>query len=336
MNQMHTPLNAAVKFKLQNGFSLVELMVAMVLGLILIAGVMQVLLSNKQLFDSNIGVARMQENARFVLAEVAKDLRMAGYRGCNSETLELTNKVKIGSVANDFLGFSTSLIGYEAEGNKWSDVAASTYATGTDVSTTADRIVIKNLDSNLLQLSTPADYNATSISVVSTSDIATGDILFIGDCEKGATVAVTGVSGNTISFANSSNLTKDLTADKSRFVTSDTLVHRLETKSYFIARSSAYTNNRGEQPWSLWRRVNDQTPAELVVGVEDLQILYGIDTTGDDGIPDSYVKADTTVDMEKVVVARIQVTANGIDETSNGPIKRAFSLTVRLRNRLAG
>ena len=332
-------MNTVVRPQKTAGFSLVELMVAMALGLVLISGVIQVFLSNKQMFDTNVGVARMQENARFVLAEVAKDLRMAGYRGCNSEDIALTNLVKDGSVEQPFLGFERSLAGYDAETDKWSWASASTFAHGSvvaDMSPTADRIIIKNLGSELLRLATPLEATQTSILVENKKSVTANDILFIGDCKKGATVAVTGISGATISFGSAENLTKNLSADKSRFLTADTLVHKLETKSYFIARSQAYTNNRGERPWSLWRKVNDQTAYELAVGVENIQVLYGIDSVGNDGVPDSYTKAVANLDMNNVVVARIQVVTNSIDSVSQGNLSRAFSLTVRLRNRIAG
>lgn len=317
------------------GFSLVELMVAMVLGLMLIGGVIQVFVGNKLMFDTNIGVARMQENARFALAEIARDLRMAGYRGCNSDAVQLANLVKIGNVANDFFGFDATLLGFDAEANQWSDVIAATYATANDLSGAADRVVIKSLDRDLLRLAAPLESTATSLTLQAVKNVSADDLLFVGDCEKGATVAVTGVSGSTVEFGGAENLSLPLTADQSRFVTADTLVHQFQVKSYFIARSQAYTNNRGERPWSLWRRVNNRAAEELAVGVQDLQLLYGVDNNTD-GIPDTFVRASTGLDMENVVVVRVQVTTNGIDENAEGLVSRDFTLTVQLRNRLAG
>lgn len=66
----------------QRGISLVELMVAMTLGLLLVLGVTQMLLGNKQSFLMQQQLASMQENARFILARMSRDIRQAGMFGC--------------------------------------------------------------------------------------------------------------------------------------------------------------------------------------------------------------------------------------------------------------
>ncbi|KEZ76888.1 PilW family protein [Salinisphaera hydrothermalis] len=64
----------------QGGFTLVELMIALVIGLLLLAGVLQILLSNRTSFDAQRATAHLQENAR--LAEFVLDhaIAHAGYR----------------------------------------------------------------------------------------------------------------------------------------------------------------------------------------------------------------------------------------------------------------
>lgn len=66
----------------QRGFSLIELMVAMTLGLILVMGVAQLFLGSKRSFVLQQHMAVVQENARFVLTRVSRDLRQAGMFGC--------------------------------------------------------------------------------------------------------------------------------------------------------------------------------------------------------------------------------------------------------------
>ena len=63
----------------QVGFSLVELMIAMVIGLLLIAGIGQVFLSGQQSFKTQSGTGKLQENARFALFFLQRDIRMAGF-----------------------------------------------------------------------------------------------------------------------------------------------------------------------------------------------------------------------------------------------------------------
>ncbi len=71
----------------QNGLSLIELMVAMTLSL-LVAAVMIVLFANsKETYYLNENMARLQENGRFAMHMIARDLRWADYRGCLTQDL---------------------------------------------------------------------------------------------------------------------------------------------------------------------------------------------------------------------------------------------------------
>lgn len=63
----------------QQGLGLVEIMVALTISLLLLAGVMQVFLSNKASSDLQNGLGRLQENARAAMELMAKDISMAGY-----------------------------------------------------------------------------------------------------------------------------------------------------------------------------------------------------------------------------------------------------------------
>lgn len=63
----------------QLGLSLVELMVALVLGLILMFGIIQVFFASKQTYITNEAMARLQENGRFALEFMSRSARLAGY-----------------------------------------------------------------------------------------------------------------------------------------------------------------------------------------------------------------------------------------------------------------
>ena len=67
------------------GFSLVELMVALVITLILLAGIGQIFLSSKKSFVIQDSLGRMQENGRYAMETLAQDVRRAGYWGGNAD-----------------------------------------------------------------------------------------------------------------------------------------------------------------------------------------------------------------------------------------------------------
>ncbi|MBK5964019.1 hypothetical protein CCR95_07940 [Thiocystis minor] len=62
-----------------SGFTLVELMVAMTVGLFISAGVISLFIGTKQSYRANEGMARSQENGRFAIDHLSRDLRQAGY-----------------------------------------------------------------------------------------------------------------------------------------------------------------------------------------------------------------------------------------------------------------
>jgi len=63
----------------QKGLSLVELLIAMLLGLLLTAGALQMMLSSQVIYQTTDTLSRIQENGRFALNFLAKDIRMAGH-----------------------------------------------------------------------------------------------------------------------------------------------------------------------------------------------------------------------------------------------------------------
>jgi type IV pilus assembly protein PilW len=62
----------------QNGFTLIELMISLALGLVLSAGVVQVMISNNSTERLNRSIASAQENGRFIIARLRNDLIMTG------------------------------------------------------------------------------------------------------------------------------------------------------------------------------------------------------------------------------------------------------------------
>lgn len=66
----------------QNGVTLIELLVALALGLAVLVGLSAVYVAAKQAFRFQETAGRLQEDATFALEIIARDLRMAGYAGC--------------------------------------------------------------------------------------------------------------------------------------------------------------------------------------------------------------------------------------------------------------
>ncbi len=67
------------------GFSLVELMVALVIGLVISIGVVQIFGATRATYQLDESLARAQENGRFALEFLTQDIRHAGYAGCRRD-----------------------------------------------------------------------------------------------------------------------------------------------------------------------------------------------------------------------------------------------------------
>jgi len=70
--------------KLSKGFGLIEIMVALVLGLVISMGVIQIFVASRGTYTTQNTSARMQEDARFVLSKMMQEIRMTGMFGCLS------------------------------------------------------------------------------------------------------------------------------------------------------------------------------------------------------------------------------------------------------------
>jgi type IV pilus assembly protein PilW len=72
----------------QKGFSLVELMVSIAIGMVVLVGLSAVYIAAKQSFRFQETSGRLQEDAIFALESIARDLRMAGFAGCRGIVAE--------------------------------------------------------------------------------------------------------------------------------------------------------------------------------------------------------------------------------------------------------
>jgi Tfp pilus assembly protein PilW len=76
----------------QRGVGLIELMVAMLIGLFLILGAVTVFNQSRNTYRASEGVARLQETARLAMDVIESDIRMANYWGMNNRADYVVNR----------------------------------------------------------------------------------------------------------------------------------------------------------------------------------------------------------------------------------------------------
>jgi type IV pilus assembly protein PilW len=349
------------------GFSLVELMLALALGLVVVTGIVQLFVGNSQTYNVLNGQARMQENGRFALDIISRAARTAGYFGCANSPESLVWALTGGNIDNSNLvpefDVARAVQGFDDIGGP-GDVASlptttdNVYIPANGINTSAiipdtDVLVLRSLETpgwRLMDKMFPSGAGS-SPQISDTTDIVAGDIVMVANCEQGAVFQVTGtpasgagrvrlehaaLGGNI--FANAITGVSAI----GRTYQEDTLVGRVESQFFFIAEGAGRSNIRdGDgnllRPRALWQKVGSNAPRELVQGVEDLQVLYGIDTTLTDELANAneYVTADQLdLNDANVVSLRVSVTVNSVDAvTEDGEVlRRTFSKTILLRN----
>lgn len=75
------------KIKNNKGFSLIELMIAMVVGLIILLGIVSIFSTSSSLNRTQSGLAVLQENGRYAISRIKQDFEVAGRKHCATLTM---------------------------------------------------------------------------------------------------------------------------------------------------------------------------------------------------------------------------------------------------------
>jgi type IV pilus assembly protein PilW len=351
----------------QRGFSLVELMVALVLGLLVIGGVGGVFLSQREIYRQNENLARMQESARYAFEVMARSLREAGGIACGSN-LPVTNVLN-GASSN---WWSNWVYQDQGEGKDQGEGILRGYSgyTGNDNSFPkafgtglADRVsgtdAVIVLSGTLNEGVTVTSHNSNSnppyFTVNTNPGIDKGDILLVCDYKKAAIFQTTNVDSsngtikieyNTGASVSPGNCSKYLGCSCGQPPgnpdppNSNCGQQPPNPPSGFISKLAAYAwyigyNGRGGR--SLYRlRIGKKEPEEVAEGVSNLKIQY---LTRDAAC---YVDADKDcagdekeTDWTQVVAVRLEFTLQPLENvaTGGGALQRTWNTVVTLRNR---
>ncbi len=329
------------------GLSIVELLVAMVLGLGLSVGVLEIYTGNDAAERSSEANARIQENGRFAFNYLSQELHTAGYLGCQSiQDDSNVNNILDAPPAN--FQPETGLQGWEANGTDPGSVFNSLDSIATVSSnngwwgTTGGNIlpvlqVVPGSDI-VCAWNTSGDVgvvNSVTAGVnpvvnISPIDIVAGDVLVLNDCEQIDIVqacAIANGAGVSLNITLSTGCNPGNIANPVVTVRPGAEVMKLEGTILYVGKRDDAAANVP----SLFRARLGTTAAptvieELIEGVESLQLLYGINTDADSqNTADSYVPADQVpaTDWGRVVSVRASLLFQSPDD-SIVPVAQAY------------
>lgn len=292
----------------QKGFTIVELMIAMVLSLFLLGAITFVVVNSNKNYNTTDSLSRMQENARFAMDIITRDLRRAGHAGCHSTMTGIQNNLLNTTFGKTIVYPSytdilvSALDGVENIGGgtgTWSESGQS-YSSGTMALTSSStQIPVSGSDAIAIRYVNYDDYIQTTSPIALAQDmdsrdadvvisastgaanaIKAGDIVMISNCgiadifqvkavTPGAgTLALSHTAGALPSPQPGPGNSTGLLQQPYTVASGSSLVS-ITPVTYFVATNTT-TGQR-----SLYQQTPSGGSQELVEGVESLQILYG-------------------------------------------------------------
>ncbi len=294
------------------GLSLVELMVALTLGLLITAGLLQLFNSSKVTFQTSDALARVQENGRFAVELMKRDLRQAGTHGFCAARIEITDHVGAGCLAagTNFFPNNWSLTGWEfggtginsdytlpenldpggASNGDWSSTAPTAslpavlsgrVSPGSDVLLVRRLEILEGVTANGIQ-----NPSSSSISLTEPHGLGADSMVLVTNCASGVDAFQNTGSGST--FSKSGGPDWSTAYDESM-------------QAFAMPVIAFHVGTDADGVPGLYRTVFGCTAAqavteELVQGVESLQVLYGYSDSaaagGDGQSVDRWLRAD--------------------------------------------
>ncbi|KAF1720767.1 PilW family protein [Pseudoxanthomonas wuyuanensis] len=325
------------------GVTLIELMIALVLGLLVIGAAIGIFVSNKQVFRTAENLSRVQENARVGYELMARELRQAGGNPCsrNSRIVNVLNPNTIWGTdwGNGVRGYT----GAQAFGGAAFGTAGGARVAGTDAielrsGEAGAATVVDHLPTSAQFKVSTANHGLQDGDIVMVCDFVQASIFQITGAQSGINVTVTHNSGT----GTPGNCSKGLGwADPPVCTTLGTpyaygpnsVIARLRATAWYIGVSKSDAQRRSLYQVQLTNSggVPSRQPQEIAEGVHDMKLQYLMPEATD------YVDADNPAitDWNLVSAVRVVLTmqSNENVDVDGTPLTRDVAHVVTLRNR---
>jgi type IV pilus assembly protein PilW len=297
----------------QAGFSLVELMVAVTIGLLLMAGLTGVFVNSNQSRAEVEKANRQIENGRYAVQLLTDDLRLAGFYA-EFDPSVLSAPASLPNPCASSISDLKSALPLHVQGY---DNGTGSATCLSDVRTGTDMLVVRHV-SSCVAGSMDCDALTAGIPYFQASLCANATEL--------------GSSSNSDFFALDTD-TANLTRHK-RNCTTVADMRRYRTHIYFIANN----DNSSDGIPTLKRAelgASGFSIVPLVEGIENLQIEYGLDTDNN-GTPDVYTAdpnsynacsaATCVTNWQNVVSVKLHLLARNTEQSSGYSDNKTYTL----------
>jgi type IV pilus assembly protein PilW len=310
------------------GLTLVELMIALVLGLLVTGAAVGMFISNKQAYTATESVGRIQENSRMAFELMARDIREAAGNPC-SANLPVVNVVTPAGAWQ--YSWNSGITGYE-------NGALGASAAGTDA------IEVKSGGSSGLNVTSHDVVGSRYVVAAGGTALKAGDIALVCDYREAAIFVVASTSGTAINYnlapradgvANCAlgfGFPNPCTVARPYTFQPSTIITKLRAARWYVAPNRCgATAVPGVNFNSLCQAVDNLPPQEIVEGVSDMEIQYLVNGSA------SYQNASAATNWPQVTAVRITLNMQGGEGqgrvgTDNAALRRTLYHVVTLRN----
>lgn len=326
------------------GFTLVELMIAMVLGLVIIGGVISVFIANKQSYRTNEALSQVQDHSRTAFEFLARDIRMAGLTGCgnlNRIANVLNNGPSGGSATDWFADFSNSIVGYDGDET---DPAVTTGTGEAERVSGTDSFQLVGIEGSGFSVESHQPTSAQFKINEATTNFDDGDIVVVCDPDHAAVMQITNYNSSNVTVVHNTgtgtpgNCSKGLGFPTQCSAVGNSYEFGQNSQIAKLSSTAWYIGNNPVGGRSLYRiSLENQggTPTgvatEMVRNVTDMQVTY-LSEGGS-----AFEDADAVSDWSLVDAARVALTIQSEMEragTDQQVLTRTLATTVTVRNRV--
>lgn len=309
----------------QAGFTLIELMVSMVIGLFIAGGLIAIVVTSTSAYNVQLDHARVNENARFAVEFLSRDVRMAGYYGCLDNPANVINNLN--AAAGTLYDITDAIEGFEGNASETTWQPSGTAVSGLSIQPGTDAITVRFANPTE---SADLDGESSPDSPIPGGDAANGHYEFdagqvavVSDCDKADVFQITGTDDdNNLAHAGGGGFTPGNTSGSlggglgDGYTTSATVM-TYNAVRYFVRRKDT-SDTDGDAPVALFREYlsgsGATTVEEVIEGVENMQVLYGVDTDAD-GVANAYqTAANVGGQWRNVVSVQVALLVRSNDE----------------------
>lgn len=264
----------------QKGFSIVELMVGITLGLIILIGLVQIIVQNQAKYAVTTGQGETQNAELALLNILGNALRGAGFFGCSSNTTakfvaSVNNVMNTGAYVQGYDGGASAIISTlnytnDTQLTDWTPSLAAAFSGLAEKNSDVLVIVGARSGANPVMLTADAPSGGSSLTLQNASQVVTNGYLGISNCQQSSIVqtasATITASGSTVVPLSNGNLNQ---------------AYAMGAQAVPVAATAFFVGNAPGSQSALYQAENTTgawvvTP--LLPGIDNMRIRYGIGT----------------------------------------------------------